>query len=175
MWIWLVCRQVFPPPTYQRLLKYGILIFCSLWLQGIAVVLPSLQAEFGISETHVRYTTCALFAGLCVGASCWGIGSDIMGRRLAFNFTLLIAGVFGIAAGAAPSWISACGLFAALGVGVGGNLPVDVGVWGEIPFPISNFRMIFSQNILYLAITDSPAQIRVHFFLNSFLPCLVDI
>jgi MFS family permease len=72
-----------------------------------------------------RYTTCALFTGLCVGASFWGIGSDIMGRRLAFNLTLLIASVFGIAAGAAPSWIGACGLFAALGVGVGGNLPVD--------------------------------------------------
>ena len=48
-----------------------------------------------------------------------------MGRRLAFNMTLLLAGVFGIAAGAAPNWIGTCGLFAALGVGVGGNLPVD--------------------------------------------------
>lgn len=54
-----------------------------------------------------------------------GIGSDVMGRRLAFNATLFLAGVFGIAAGAAPNWIGACGLFAALGVGVGGNLPVD--------------------------------------------------
>ena len=48
-----------------------------------------------------------------------------MGRRLAFNMTLFLAGVFGVAAGAAPTWISACALFAALGVGVGGNLPVD--------------------------------------------------
>jgi len=47
------------------------------------------------------------------------------GRRIAFNMTLFLAGVFGIAAGAAPSWIGACALFAALGVGVGGNLPVD--------------------------------------------------
>ncbi|KAE8441502.1 hypothetical protein EG329_004890 [Mollisiaceae sp. DMI_Dod_QoI] len=97
----------------------------NLWLQGVALTLPSLSAEFGISETHVRYTTCSLFVGLCLGASFWGIGSDIMGRRLAFNLTLLIAGVFGIAAGAAPNWVGACGLFAALGVGVGGNLPVD--------------------------------------------------
>lgn len=67
----------------------------------------------------------SLFIGLCLGASFWGIGSDIMGRRIAFNMTLFLAGVFGIAAGAAPSWIGACGLFAALGVGVGGNLPVD--------------------------------------------------
>jgi MFS family permease len=48
-----------------------------------------------------------------------------MGRRLAFNMTLFLAGVFGIAAGAAPTWVGACGLFAALGTGVGGNLPVD--------------------------------------------------
>lgn len=114
-------------------LENEILIFFSLWLQGIALVLPSLQVEFGISQTHVRYTTCALFVGLCVGASFWGIGSDIIGRRLAFNLTLLIAGVFGIASGAAPNWIGACGLFAALGVGVGGNIPVDVSV-AEFPF-----------------------------------------
>jgi MFS family permease len=89
------------------------------------LTLPSLETEFDISENHVRYTTCSLFVGLCLGASFWGIGSDIIGRRLAFNSTLFIAGVFGIAVGAAPSWVGACGLFAALGVGVGGNLPVD--------------------------------------------------
>jgi MFS family permease len=153
-------------------------MFCSLWLQGIAVTLPSLQAEFGISETRVRYTTCALFVGLCLGAAFWGVGSDIMGRRLAFNLTLSIAGVFGIAVEAAPTCkphsaqvyrfrlraqrprasrepayslilealllnfrsllenivylhadstvgIGTCGLFAALGTGVGGNLPVN--------------------------------------------------
>ncbi|TAQ90923.1 hypothetical protein B7494_g819 [Chlorociboria aeruginascens] len=97
----------------------------NLWLQGVALALPSLQTEFGIPEKEVRYTTCSLFIGLCIGASFWGIGSDIMGRRLAFNLTLFLAGGFGIAAGAAPSWIGTCGLFAALGVGVGGNLPVD--------------------------------------------------
>jgi MFS family permease len=96
-----------------------------LWLQGVALTLPSLSEEFGIGEKQVRYTTSSLFVGLCIGASFWGVGSDIMGRRLAFNMTLLLAGVFGIAAGAAPNWIGSCGLFAALGVGVGGNLPVD--------------------------------------------------
>jgi len=48
-----------------------------------------------------------------------------MGRRLAFNATLFLAGVFGIAAGAAPTWIGACALYACIGLGVGGNLPVD--------------------------------------------------
>lgn len=97
----------------------------NMWLQVLALTLPSLTAEFGVSSTNVRYTTCATFVGLCVGASFWGIASDIVGRRLAFNMTLFFAGVFGLAVGGAPSWVGACGLYAALGAGVGGNLPVE--------------------------------------------------
>lgn len=100
-----------------------MLTICSLWLQGVALTLPSLQTEFGVSKEHVRYTTCALFVGLCIGASFWGVGSDVMGRRLAFNATLFIAGVFGIAAGSPQTWVGVCALFAAVGTGVGGNLP----------------------------------------------------
>jgi len=100
-------------------------LLSSLWLQGVALSLPSLSVEFDITDKQVRYTTCSLFVGLCIGATFWGVGSDIMGRRLAFNATLLVVGVFGIAAGAAPTWIGICALFAALGTGLGGNLPVD--------------------------------------------------
>jgi len=48
-----------------------------------------------------------------------------MGRRIAFNVTLLIASVFGTASAWAPSWGGVCFMYAALGFGVGGNLPVD--------------------------------------------------
>jgi len=97
----------------------------NLWLQALALTLPSLTSEFGVSTTNVRYTTCATFVGLCIGASFWGVASDVIGRRFAFNMTLFIAGVFGLAVGGGPSWVGTCGLFAALGVGIGGNLPVD--------------------------------------------------
>ena len=96
----------------------------NLWLQGVALTLPGLTSTFGPSETQVRYTTCATFIGLCLGASFWGIASDVIGRRLAFNATLFIAGVFGLAVGGGNSWIGTCGLFAALGVGVGGNVRI---------------------------------------------------
>lgn len=69
----------------------------NMWLQGVALTLPSLSEEFGVSSTNVRYTTCALFIGLCLGASFWGTASDVIGRRLAFNATLFLAGVFGLA------------------------------------------------------------------------------
>jgi MFS family permease len=91
----------------------------------VSLTLPSLSAEFGISEKSVRYTTSSLFVGLCFGSFFWGIGSDIMGRRIAFNVTLLITSVFGTASAWAPSWGGVCLMYAAMGFGVGGNLPVD--------------------------------------------------
>ncbi len=45
----------------------------------------------------------------------WGIGSDIMGRRIAFNMTLLITSVFGIAVSYAGTWGGVCFMFSLLG------------------------------------------------------------
>ncbi|KAK8056868.1 hypothetical protein PG993_002095 [Apiospora rasikravindrae] len=97
----------------------------NLWFQGVSLTLPSLTGEFGVQEKTVRYTTSALYAGLCIGSFFWGLGSDILGRRIAFNMTLLITAVFGIWCSYASSWGALCFLFACVGTGVGGNLPVD--------------------------------------------------
>ncbi|KAL7942111.1 MFS general substrate transporter [Trichoderma barbatum] len=97
----------------------------NLWLQGVSLTLPSLSAEFEIPEKTVRYTTSACFVGLSLGSFLWGIGSDLFGRRIAFNMTLLITSIFGILAAYARSWGGVCFLYAAFGFGVGGNLPVD--------------------------------------------------
>ena len=111
----------------------------------MALTLPSLTPEFGVSESLVRYTTCSLFIGLCIGASFWGVASDVIGRRPAFNLTLFIAGVFGLAVGGASNWIGVCGMFAALGVGVGGNLPVDGALFLEfLPFASGNLLTMLS-------------------------------
>lgn len=97
----------------------------NLWLQGVSLCLPSLSAEFGIDEKTVRYTTSAVFAGLSIGSFTWGIGSDFLGRRIAFNMTLLITSVFGVMSAYTHTWGGVCFFFALLGFGVGGNLPVD--------------------------------------------------
>lgn len=98
-----------------------------------------------MSESEIRYTTLALFIGLCIGASFWGTASDIIGRRLAFNFTLLLAGGFGLAAGGGPNWIGTSALFACLGLGVGGNLPVDGALFLEfLPFSSGNLLTLLS-------------------------------
>ena len=68
------------------------------------MILTPLSKEFPVSSTHVRYTTFSLFVGLCLGASIWGMLSDVIGRRIAFNTTLFIGGVFGLSMGGANSW-----------------------------------------------------------------------
>ena len=113
--------------------------------QGLALCLPQLTPEFGVDPNTVRYTTCALFVGLCCGASFWGIASDLIGRRPAFNLSLFICGLFGIAVGGAPNWIGTAGMFAALGFGVGGNLPVDGALFLEfLPFASGNLLTMLS-------------------------------
>ncbi|KAF8823535.1 hypothetical protein HHX47_DHR10000292 [Lentinula edodes] len=67
-----------------------------IWLQGVAIILPQIENE--LRPVRVEYATMALYAGLILGASTWGVLADLIGRRLSFNITLFIAGVFGIAA-----------------------------------------------------------------------------
>ncbi|KAI0114502.1 sugar transporter [Nemania sp. FL0031] len=97
----------------------------NLWMQGVSLTLPSLSEEFGVTEKQVRYTTSSLYIGLSIGSALWGLGADIMGRRIAFNLTLLITSIFGTLAAYAPNWPAVCFLFGLMGTGVGGNLPVD--------------------------------------------------
>ncbi|KAJ8514378.1 hypothetical protein ONZ45_g8085 [Pleurotus djamor] len=96
----------------------------NIWLQGVAIILPQIQHE--LRPTRVEYATLALYVGLILGATTWGILADLIGRRLSFNITLFIAGVFGVAAGSANSFTALASLIACMGFGVGGNLPVDV-------------------------------------------------
>lgn len=104
-----------------------------------------LQLEFNIQNNYERFTTLSVFVGLCIGASFWGIASDIIGRRLAFNTTLFIGAVFGTAVGGATTWIGVCALFACLGLGVGGNLPVDGALFLEfLPFASANLLTLLS-------------------------------
>ncbi|KAL2842620.1 major facilitator superfamily domain-containing protein [Aspergillus pseudodeflectus] len=118
--------------------QWGLFVLCgfgwiadNLWLQGVALTLTPLSMEFGVTESESRFATCALFVGLIVGATFWGIASDIIGRRPAFNCTLFLCGAFGLAAGGGPNWVGTCALYACLGLGVGGNLPVDAAVFLE--------------------------------------------
>ncbi|KAL1750696.1 major facilitator superfamily domain-containing protein [Schizophyllum commune] len=76
----------------------------NIWLQGVAVVLTKVQQE--LNPSRVELATLALYVGLILGASVWGTLADVIGRKLSYNVTLLIAGLFGIAAGGAPNFVA---------------------------------------------------------------------
>jgi MFS family permease len=85
------------------------------------------------------------YVGLSFGSTFWGIASDIIGRRPAFNATLFICGVFGAAVAAGPSWIITSLLFGCMGLGVGGNLPVDGALFLEfLPFASNKLLTLLS-------------------------------
>jgi MFS family permease len=68
---------------------------------------------------------------MLIGALFWGTTADIMGRKIAFNVSLMICSVFAIAAGASPNW-EVLGVFVALSAfGAGGNLVLDTAVFLE--------------------------------------------
>ena len=112
------------------------------------LILPPVANEFNAQEPFLKL---GQNIGLLVGAVFWGVGADIWGRkyvffffssdliiyqrvlllllRISFNLTLFITGVFGIAAGGAPNFITLTALTAVFSVGVGGNLPVDSAVF----------------------------------------------
>ncbi|KAI9926966.1 hypothetical protein AWENTII_010799 [Aspergillus wentii] len=92
--------------------------------QGIGSVQPPIEVEFpGIVQ--VSYSSVAYYVGLILGASFWGISSDLIGRRPAFNSTLLIAGIFLCAAAGSMNFIAFSALWAVIGTAAGGNVPVD--------------------------------------------------
>ena len=57
----------------------------------------------------------------CCFPGTWGILADLIGRRLSFNITLFLAGVFGVAAGGANNFTTLGALIACMGFGVGGK------------------------------------------------------
>lgn len=79
-------------------------------------------------------------------------------NRWCFNITLLLAGIFGLAAGGSPNFIALASLIALVGVGVGGtlkcktlhliltrgtgNLPVDSAVFLGLFYLSTNFTSL---------------------------------
>jgi MFS family permease len=117
-------------------------------LQMLAVIQPRVQAEFNLDGFKVGGITTSFFAGLATGAAIWGIGADIWGRKLAFNCTLLTAGVFGMAMGGQMNYAGLCGIAAAIATGTGGNLPLDGAIYLEAS-PRVNQRCLMLMSIFW--------------------------
>ncbi|KAK7046980.1 putative MFS-type transporter PB1E7.08c [Favolaschia claudopus] len=100
----------------------------NLWLVVAGLIVVPVINEF---QTQAPFLKLGQNIGLFVGAAFWGVSADIWGRKWAFNLTMLITGVFGVAAGGSPDYVALCALMAVLSVGVGGNFPVDSTIFIE--------------------------------------------
>lgn len=96
--------------------------------------LPSITAANVVQEFNASYTRAgqlSLYIGLLVGSLFWGISADIIGRKLAFNLTLLLTSIFAVVAGAAPNYVTWAAFNALSAFAAGGNLVLDTTVFLE--------------------------------------------
>ncbi|KAL5342867.1 major facilitator superfamily domain-containing protein [Aspergillus crustosus] len=101
----------------------------NFWMQAITIISPAVQAEFSVDR--IAFLTVAKYAGLVVGSSLWPMTADFIGRRLAFNVTLLISSVSGLVGAGSPNFVAIAVFCAFIGVGTGGNQPVDSAIFLE--------------------------------------------
>ncbi|TFK33511.1 MFS general substrate transporter [Crucibulum laeve] len=100
----------------------------NLWPIVTGLILSPVVNEFNFNGPFLKL---GQNIGLLVGAAFWGIGSDIWGRKISFNITLFITGVFALAAGGSPNFVALTAFAAVWSIGVGGNLPVDSAIFLE--------------------------------------------
>ncbi|KAG5636386.1 hypothetical protein H0H81_008250 [Sphagnurus paluster] len=82
----------------------------NLWPIVTGLILAPVVTEFGFKGPFLKL---GQNIGLLVSAVFWGIGSDVWGRKISFNITLLITAVFALAAGGSPNSVALCA-FAAI-------------------------------------------------------------
>jgi MFS family permease len=100
----------------------------------LILLIQSIVATSAVNEFHPSYSeglTIAVYVGMLIGALFWGLSADIIGRKFAFNASLMLSSVFCLVAGASPNWV-VLGLFVSLAAfGAGGNLVLDTTVFLE--------------------------------------------
>ena len=89
------------------------------------------SARYEFQPSYDNGLTIAVYVGMLIGALFWGGTADVIGRKYAFNSSLLISSVFCIVAGAANSWILLAAFVSLAAFGAGGNLVLDTAVFLE--------------------------------------------
>ncbi|KAJ4156196.1 hypothetical protein NW754_007820 [Fusarium falciforme] len=101
----------------------------NFWMQAITIISAPVRNEFAVKR--IAFLTVAKYAGLVVGSSMWPMTADFIGRRLAFNITLLLSSVAGLVGAGSPNFVAIATFCAIIGVGTGGNQPVDSAIFLE--------------------------------------------
>lgn len=96
-----------------------------------AYLIPLMAKDWSLTTTQAGLIATVNLIGMAIGAVVWGSVADLVGRKAAFSWTLLIFGGLSVAGAAAPSyhWFLLIRLLA--GVGLGGCVPVDYAMVSE--------------------------------------------
>lgn len=94
-----------------------------------SLILPVIAKEF--NPVHKEFLPLAQNLGLLAGAVFWGLGADVIGRKIGFNLTLGITAVFAMIAASSPNFAAIAVFDALWSFGVGGNLPIDSAIFLE--------------------------------------------
>lgn len=113
--------------------QVALLILCgfgwmadNMWLEAVAIILPRVQDHYSISDRSIGVLSTSIFFGMMLGSIGWGTCSDLLGRTLAFNSTLLLTGVFGFTSAYLTYGLkSLCVSLFFLGTAIGGSMPTD--------------------------------------------------
>ncbi|KAG0675810.1 hypothetical protein C6P42_001505 [Pichia californica] len=71
------------------------------------------------------------YAGLITGSILFGFGADLIGRKIAFNSSLILTSIFGFLTGGTSSYAMYCIFMFLSTVAAGGNIATDVAVFLE--------------------------------------------
>ncbi|KAG9042347.1 hypothetical protein FS837_010980, partial [Tulasnella sp. UAMH 9824] len=113
--------------------QVALLVLCgfgwmadNMWLEAVAIILPRVQDHYSISDRSIGVLSTSIFFGMMLGSIGWGTCSDLLGRTLAFNSTLLLTGVFGFTSAYLTYGLqSLCVSLFFLGTAIGGSMPTD--------------------------------------------------
>jgi MFS family permease len=120
------------------------------------------------SEGFANGLTIAIYCGMLTGALFWGLFADIIGRRIAFNTTLLICSAACIIAGAMPNWPGLGTMIALVGFGGGGNLILDTAVFLE--YLPSKYQWLLTLMALWWGVGQACSGFIAWGFLSTYSP-----
>ena len=101
----------------------------------LPTLLPAIMEEYNWSATEAGFLNSAMFIGAFLGATFFGILSDIIGsgykRGWTWVLTMIVAAIGGIFTAMCTTVNAMRGALAILGLGTGGSEPVNVAIIGE--------------------------------------------
>lgn len=120
-------------PFHVRLLLIFGLVWAADAMQVLAIgfAAPTIAAEFDVSVAQAMQVGTAFFFGMMIGAWCFGLLADRIGRRRVLIVTVLADAALGLLSATAPTFTSLLALRFLTGVAVGGTLPVDYAAMAE--------------------------------------------